>query len=306
VLDTIGVHRSVEAVFPPDELRDRLADVGPTVAVVDSADGVDALVTFTYDDSFLDCGLQWIHSIQSGVDRFPFEVLEEAGTTLTNSTGIHADVVGETVVGYLLSFARRLHGYRSNQTRREWERPDWDEAFTAEGETVCTVGLGTLGRGVAARADALGMDVVGVKRTPTPVDHVREVYPAHELHDAVEGARFVVLAVPLTPATSGLVGEAELAAMRSDAYLVNVARGEVLDQSALVAALDDGTIRGAALDVFETEPLPETSPLWDDEEVIVTPHAAAATGGYVDRIAALVRENVRRVDRGESLANRVV
>jgi len=112
--------------------------------------------------------------------------------------------------------------------------------------------------------------------------------------------------VPLTPATSGLVGEAELAAMRSDAYLVNVARGEVLDQSALVAALDDGTIRGAALDVFETEPLPETSPLWDDEEVIVTPHAAAATGAYVDRIAALVRENVRRIDRGESLANRVV
>jgi D-2-hydroxyacid dehydrogenase (NADP+) len=306
MLDTIGIHESVGAVFPPEELRERLADLGPAVEVVDAPGGVDGLVTFAYDEAFLDADLQWIHSIQSGVDRFPFDDVTAAGVALTNSTGIHGDVIGETVAGYLLSFARRLHRYRSNQTRREWDRPAWDEAFTVGGETVCVVGLGTLGRGVAARADALGMDVVGVKRTPTPVDHVREVYPAPELASAVAGARFVVLAVPLTPATEGLVDEAVLEAMREDAYLVNVARGDVVDQSALVAALAAGEIAGAGLDVFETEPLPRESPLWDMEDVVVTPHAAAATGAYVDRIAALVRENVRRVDVGESLANRVV
>ena len=306
MVETIGVHRSVEAVFPAAELRERLAELPPSVEVVDDPAGVDALVTFTYEESFLDAGLRWVHSIQSGVDRFPFEAMEASDIALTNSNGIHADVVGETVAGYLLSFARRLHRYRSNQTRGEWDRPAWDEAFTVGGETVCVVGLGTLGRGAAARADALGMDVIGVKRTPTPVDHVREVYPSTELREAISDARFVVLAVPLTPATEGLVGADELAAMGEDAYLVNVARGGVVEQSALVSALEAGKIRGAALDVFETEPLPEESPLWGMEEVIVTPHAAAATGAYVDRIAALVRENVRRIDAGESMANRVV
>jgi D-2-hydroxyacid dehydrogenase (NADP+) len=306
MLDTIGVHESVGAVFPPAELRDRLSDLDPAVSVVDDPAGVDGLVTFAYEEAFLDADLQWIHSIQSGVDRFPFDDVEAAGVALTNSNGIHGDVVGETVVGYLLSFARRLHEYRSQQTHREWKRPAWDDAFTVGGETVCVVGLGTLGRGVAARADALGMDVVGVKRTPTPVDHVREVYPARDLATPLAEARFVVLAVPLTPATEGLVGEAELATMRDDAYLVNVARGDVVDQSALVGALEAGELAGAALDVFETEPLPASSPLWDASDVIVTPHAAAATGAYVDRIAALVGENVRRMGEGASLANRVV
>jgi D-2-hydroxyacid dehydrogenase (NADP+) len=155
------------------------------------------------------------------------------------------------------------------------------------------------------RADALGMDVTGVKRTPTPVDHVESVYPSGDLREAISDAKFVALAVPLTDETEGMIGEPELAAMREDAVLVNVARGPVVDQSALVDALRSGGLAGAALDVFETEPLPEDSPLWELDDVVVTPHASAATRDYSTRIAALVRENARRIADGDRLGNRV-
>jgi D-2-hydroxyacid dehydrogenase (NADP+) len=307
-LARVGIHDSVGAVFPPDVLREELENVDPEVAVV-SNDGLadcDGLVTFACDEAFLDAGLEWIHSVQSGVDRFPFDELRATGVRLTNSTGIHGDAVGETVAGYMLQFARRLHRYCSNQERQEWSRAAWDEAYTLNDSSVCIVGLGTLGRGVAARADALGMDVVGVRRTPTPVDGVRRVYPATELRAAVADARFVVVAVPLTGETERLVGGPEFAAMRDDAVLVNVARGSVVNEAALVEALRAGEIGGAALDVFETEPLPAESPLWGMENVVVTPHVAAMVDSYYRRIAALVRENVRRYAAGEPLANSVV
>ena len=304
----IGIHASIEALFPPAVLRDRLADVQPEVVVVDTdaVDTVDALVTFAYDDAFLDAGLEWIHSVQAGVDRFPFDELEARGISLTNSTGTHGDSVGETVAGYMLSFARRLHEFRSKQERTEWAWAEWDAPFTLAGSSLCVVGLGTLGRGIAARADALGMDVTGVKRTPTPVDHVGTVYPSSELHEAVGDAKFVALAVPLTEETERLIGAEELARLREDAILINVARGAIVDQSALVDALRADELAGAALDVFETEPLPADSPLWGMDHVIVTPHSAAAHREYPDRMAALVRENVRRIAEGEGLANQVV
>lgn len=310
MIATLGVHDSVDAVFPPTVLRDTLAESHPdmTVRVVETDEAIaacDAVVTFTYDPALLDADLRWVHSIQSGVDRFPLDEFAADGVTLTNSTGIHGDAVGEAALGTMLMLARRLHVYRSSQERGEWDRPAWDEPFTLGGESLCVVGLGTLGRGIASRADAVGMDVSGVKRTPTPVDGVDPVYPSTDLHEAVADARFVALAVPLTDRTEGLVGATEFEVMRDDAYLVNVARGGVVDQSALVTALESGAVAGAALDVFETEPLPPASPLWAMDEVVVTPHASAATGEYYERIAAIVRENLRRLAAGEELANRV-
>ena len=306
--ETIGIHDSVDAVFPPERLRDALSDLDADLRIVstDALDGCDALVTFAYDEQFLQSGLEWIHSIQAGVDRFPFDALEAEGIALTNSTGIHGDAVGETVAGYMLSFARGLHRYRDRQNAGEWSKDPWDVPYSLADSSVAIVGLGTLGRGVASRADALGMDVVGVRRTPTPVDGVATVYPDRDLEAAIADARFVAVTVPLTDETEGLVGPQQLSAMRSDAVLINVARGPVVDEAALVAALEEGSIGGAALDVFETEPLPPESPLWDMENVIVTPHVAAATVSYYRRIAALVEENARRIAAGESLTNRVV
>ena len=304
---TIGIHDSVKAVFPPEALSEALGDVEADVRIVSGGDvDCDALVTLVSHDGFLESDIEWIHSIQAGFDRFPLETLEAKGIALTNSTGIHGDTVGETVAGYMLSFARGLHRYRDRQNDREWNRESWDVPFTLADSSVCIVGLGTLGRGVALRADALGMDVVGVRRTPTPIEHVETVYPAGELEAAIADARFVVVTVPLNETTAGLVGAEELAAMRADSVLVNVARGPVVDQAALVESLEADSIGGAALDVFETEPLPAESPLWGMENVIVTPHVAAATGAYYRRIETLVRENLSRLADGDSLANRVV
>jgi D-2-hydroxyacid dehydrogenase (NADP+) len=304
---TVGVHASVDQVFPPSELCDRLTGDGADVRVVEGdLAACDGLVTMAYDESFLGADLRWIHSIQAGVDRFPFDELEARGITLTNSTGIHGDAIGETVVGYALQFARRLHVYRDQQHRNEWAWPDWDAPFTLPGTELCVVGLGTLGQGIARRADAFGMDVVGVKRTPVPVEHVREVYTTDRLREAVGDARFVAVAVPLTDETERMIGAEELAAMREDAYLLNVSRGGVVDEDALLDALQAGDLAGAALDVSETEPLPADSAFWELENVIVTPHAAGATVNYVDRVADLVRENVRRVAAGKEYVNRVV
>ncbi len=304
-LDRLGIHDSVSAVFPPERLRETLRSVGPEVVVVgDDAADCDAVVTFAHRKAFLD--LEWIHSIQAGYDRFPLDELEAAGTVLTNSTGIHDESVGETVAGYMLAFARRLHQYARQQDGKRWERPAWDVPFTLAGESICVVGLGTLGRGIVRRADAMGMDVTGVRRTETPVEGVRRVYASDDLREAISEATFVALATPLTGETRGLIGEAELTTMDEDGYLINVARGGVVDQDALVAALETGAIRGAALDVFETEPLPDESPLWGMEEVIVTPHAAAYTRDYYESIAGLVETNVERLSTNEPFENRIV
>ncbi|MFB6189903.1 MAG: D-2-hydroxyacid dehydrogenase [Halapricum sp.] len=307
-LETLAIDRSVAAVFPPAELLDDLDDLPIETTVVDGSeatfDAETGVVTLTYRDAYLDAA--WVHSIQAGVDRFPFDRFREAGVPLTNSAGIHGDAIGETVAGYVLAFARRLHEHVANQQHADWSPPEWDEAWTVAGERACVVGLGGLGRGIVDRLTGLGLDVDGVRRTPTPEPGVEQVYTPANLETAVEDARFVALAVPLTDETRHLIDGDVLSAMRDDAYLLNVARGDVVDQPALVDVLERGAIAGAALDVFETEPLPESSPLWEMDEVIVSPHCGAFTREYHRHIAALVRENVTRLRDDEEPANRVV
>lgn len=307
-IERLGVDGSVAGVFPPERLLEALEE--SPVDAVDlrdhdvSLEDCQAVVTLEHRDAFVD--LEWVHSIQAGVDRFPHDRFREAGVTLTNSTGVHSDAVGETVAGLVLSLARRLHKHAFRQVDREWEKPDWDESWTVAGERACVIGLGVLGRGIADRLSGLGLDVVGVRRTPLPEAGVRRVYPSDELVDAVTDARFVVLAVPLTDATHHLVDETVFEAMRSDAYLVNVARGGVVDEPALIEALRTEQIAGAALDVFEEEPLPESSPLWDLEDVIVTAHSSGHTRDYYRHVAAIVRESLRRIEAGEDPVNTVL
>ncbi|MCT9097268.1 D-2-hydroxyacid dehydrogenase [Haloarchaeobius sp. HME9146] len=305
---SVAIDESVSTVFPPERLQHALEDVvdAATVdATTDSLDSYDAVVTLAYHEEYLDA-VDWIHSIQTGIDRFPLDDLREHDVTLTSSTGIHGPAIGETVAGYMLSFSRRLLPAVKAQTRREWSPPEWDEAFTLTGEQVCIVGLGALGKGIVDRANGLGMEVVGVRRSGEPVDGVEEVYTPDELHTAIRDARFLVLAVPLVEETRRMVGAEEFDLLDDDAILVNVARGPVVDESALIAALESGSIAGAALDVFETEPLPEDSPLWEFENVLVTPHCAGFTEDYYRNVAGIVRENVENIERGADLRNHIV
>lgn len=309
-IERIGVHESVERVFPPEKLRAYLSEAHPdldvTIVADETAGSCDAVVTFEYTESFLDTNIEWLHTIQSGVDKFPLNALERHDIRLTNSRGIHDTSVGETVLGYMLSFRRLLHRYRWSQRDRNWDRPEWDEPGTVEGASVCVVGLGTLGTGIVRKANAVGMDVIGVKKTPEPVDGVDRVYSPDELSVAIGDAEFVAVAVPLTGETERLFGSAEFESMREDGYVINVSRGPVFDQAALVSALDTGEIAGAALDVFETEPLEGDSPLWGMENVIITPHASAHTKDYYRNVGEIVEENVDRANGEKPFRNRVV
>ena len=304
--EQLYVHESVENVIPKRAFVEAFDDLPlPAELVGDGKryEETDAVVSYVPRPEFLDAA--WVHCARAGYDEFDTEAYAAAGVPLTNSTGIHGATVGEMAIGHVLSFARLLHTYRDHQDRRDWYAPNYDRPFTAEGERVCVVGLGTIGAGIARRADALGMDVDGVRRSDDPVDGVSTLYDPDELRDAVADARFVVIALPHTPETDRLIGDDEFDAMRDDTYLINVARGPIVDEDALVAALEGGTLAGAALDVFETEPLPEDSRLWDHEEVIVTPHKGSATNRYHFDIADLVKENVERFRAGMGLKNRV-
>jgi D-2-hydroxyacid dehydrogenase (NADP+) len=306
-IQRIVVDPSVARNMPPERFVEALSSLESPVELADDAESYgpgDVVVSFGHRDAFLDA--EWVHCIRAGYDEFPVGVYEEAGTLLTNSTGIHGTTVGETVAGYMLTFARRLHAYRDGQSATEWRLPAYDEPFTLAGERLCVVGLGTLGRGIADRAAALGMDVVGVRHSGRPVENVSTVYTPDELHEAIRDARFVALAVPLNAETEGLFGPAAFEAMRGDAYLVNVARGAVVDEPALVEALESGAIAGAALDVFDDEPLPEESALWAFDNVLVSPHSSWATNQFHADMATLVRENVANYQSGERLTNRIV
>ncbi|WP_227356476.1 D-2-hydroxyacid dehydrogenase [Haladaptatus salinisoli] len=305
-LERLCVHESVESVVPKEAFVEAFADLDvPAELVGDDGryDETDAVATYRPRPEFLDAA--WVHCVRAGYDEFDTDSFRASGVPLTNSTGIHGTTAGELALSFLLSFARMLHVYRDHQNETRWYAPEYDRPFTVAGKRLCVVGLGTIGRGIAERADALGMEVVGVRRSGDPVEGVSRIYDPEELHQAIADARFVALAVPHTPSTEGMMSTAEFERMREDAFLVNVARGPVVDEDALVDALDAGAIAGAGLDVFETEPLPEDSPLWDFEEVIVSPHKASATNRYHLDIAELVVENVRRFRTGEDLRNRV-
>lgn len=309
-IERLGVHDSVRSVFPPERLVEELESAGERAGLEvrtvddDAITTVDAVVTLEHREEFAD--LAWVHSIQAGIDRFPLERFKQEGVVLTNSTGIHGRSIGETVAGYLLAFARRLHDHVADQQCREWDRPEWDEAFTLPGTTACIVGTGTLGRGVAEVVGALGVRTVGVRRSAEPLPEFKKMYASDDLAEAIAGPEFVVATVPLTDDTRHLFDRAAFETMDADARFVNVARGGVVDEPALVEALESGEIAGAALDVFETEPLPESSPLWDLEEVIVTPHCGAYTRDYHRDVAGIVADNVAHIGRGEELRNQVV
>lgn len=306
-IEQLYVHESIGNKIPKDAFVDALSDLPPGVELV--GDGheygrTDAIASFAPRPEFLDAG--WVHCIRAGYDAFDTDAYEAAGVAFTNSTGIHGTTVSELALEMMLSFARLGHRYRDQQRKNEWVEPPYERPFTLENESICVVGLGTIGEAIATRCDALGMDVTGVRRSSEPVPGVSELLSPDRLGEAIEEARFVALATPHTPETTNLLGGPEFDRMRDDSYLINVARGGVVDEDALIDALESGEIAGAGLDVFETEPLPSDSPLWDFEEAIITPHRGSATNRYHLDLAELFGENVRRCLSGEGLKNRIV
>ncbi|QSW99267.1 D-2-hydroxyacid dehydrogenase [Haloterrigena alkaliphila] len=248
--------------------------------------------------------LRWVQALSAGTDAYDHDALADRGVALTTVSGIHAKPIGQQVLGYLLHFERRFDRAIAQQQRQEWERYLGGELGD---RTVGIVGVGAIGSQVAEYCTAYDARIIGTKRDPTDVPAaVDEIYGPDDLESVLAASDYLVLACPLTEETRGLIDADALATLHDDAVLVNVARGEVVDQPALVDALDADELGGAALDVFEAEPLPEESPLWDRDDVLVTPHMAGSTPHYWERCADVFLRNYDTFRADEDLENRVV
>lgn len=296
-----------------EEIAELLPDANLSVAATpdetdDQLASAEVLLTGSLPTEKLDDApnLRWIQALSAGVDHFDRDALAEAGVALTSASGVHAEPIGEQVLAYLLAFERNLQKGFRQQERGVWESYGGKEL---RDETVGILGLGAIGGRVAELAAAFGTEVVGTKRNPEEApDAVDEAFGPDGLYEVCSRSDYVVVSVPLTDETRGLIGEEEIRTMPSSAVLVNVARGEVVDEEALTTALQKGHLRGAALDVFEAEPLPEESPLWDLSNVLVTPHMAGSTPHYYQRCADLFAENYENFVAGDldAMENRVV
>lgn len=247
--------------------------------------------------------LRWAHADIAGVEGWPFAALKERGIVLTNSRGLHAPSVADHTLLLTLALVRGLPACLHSQAERRWTPLEPPEL---EGMTLVIVGFGHLGRAIARRALAFGMRVTGLRRdVPDGAerDGDVEVFPSAALPDLLPRADVLVLSCPLTDETRGLIDATALRRMKPSAYLVNVARGEVVVEPDLAQALREGWIAGAGLDVFAEEPLPPDSPLWGLPNTIVTPHVAGLLRDYNARAAALFRDNLRRFAAGEPLLN---
>lgn len=309
----------------PHTLRDRaattlsseLADLAPSLEVrvattpTETYDGLaeaSILLAMGFEDEWYDHldTVEWIQALFSGIDHLDLERFENEGVTLTNAAGVHAEPISQQVLGYMLAFERNLHRAIRQQVTGVWER---FSAGELGGKTLGIVGVGAIGTAIARVCSPYDMEVIGVKRdTSVDIEHIDRLLSPDRLDEVLASADYLVLACPLTEETNGLIDASALRVMGSDSVLINIARGAVIDETALAEALQQRWIRGAALDVFEEEPLPSESPLWGLSNVIITPHMAGSTPHYWRRCAELVATNYELLQAGalDEFENRVV
>ncbi len=268
--------------------------------------------------------LRWIQSPTASLEHYMFPELTEHDSVLTNMRGLFSDVIADQVMGYVLCFARQLVTYIRQQTERKWAPVGGEEGRSdfktgpghvspidlkhrqLQTQTLGIVGLGEIGQELARRAAAFGMTVVGVDhRENIELKEVANVWKPADLERLLERSDYVVVCAPHTPATVGMFSREQFRVMRSDAYLINIGRGALVKLDDLVASLSAGEIAGAALDVFEVEPLPPEHALWAMENVILTPHIAGYAPCIAERHLNVLLENLRAFDRGDALRNQV-
>jgi phosphoglycerate dehydrogenase-like enzyme len=298
-----GIDRATEYV----ELR-RADDMPSLLAAVAEADGV---LLWGGEREWLQEAwpraerLRWIHSPSDGVEWLLFPELIESDVEVTNARGVFDDAIAEWVIGAMLAFVTRILDQRDAQARREWMTGTTERLA---GTRLLVVGPGPIGRAVARRAVALGMEVSAAGRTSRHDEVLGSIVATSDdmaLTAALGAADFVLDAMPLTPSTRGFFHAGRFHAMRSSARFINVGRGATVDQPALIEALRGGTIGGAALDVFEVEPVPPDSPLWTMPNVLLSPHMSGDFDGWEKVTVAVFVDNAARFSRGEPLRNPV-
>ena len=307
----IVLHHRFELWNAPPWLAQRLQQEFPQFEIVhlDTYEGVeahlrDAEVAIAWSirpEQFLAARkLRWIHSPAAAVHQLMFPELINSDVVLTNAREVHGPVVAEHVIAQIFALAKKLPQAVRFQQQRIWGQESmWTRKPAPReiaGATLGLIGLGSIGREVARRASALGMRIIAVREHAEKgtAELVEAVLPPAQLDEFLAQADYVVVAAPLTPSTRALINADRISRMKPAACLINVSRGPLVDEAALADALRTGQLAGAALDVFSQEPLPADSPLWNLENLLITPHTAAVTGRLWDRHYALIRENLRR------------
>jgi phosphoglycerate dehydrogenase-like enzyme len=328
ILSTVGLspaHRQIiEAALEGEEFIDRpCRSQAEMIAAADG--GCDVLFSFRVPDELMRRApnLKWVQLLSAGADHILKGALAAAaGVAVTTASGIHGTAIAEYTIGSMLAYAHGFHQTIRAQIRGEWQRNTnfMNTVDSLRGKTLGVIGYGSIGRETARLGAAFGMTVLALKRNPT--EHVDSGWNAPGVGDPegripaqwfgpdersaiLAASDYITVTLPGTPHTTGFIGARELAAMRPHAYIVNIGRGSVIDQNALVAALAEKRIAGAGLDVFEREPLEPESPLWAMENVILTPHMSGAYKNYNGAACELFAENIRRFRAQRPLLNLV-
>ena len=318
----IVVHHRFELWKAPAWLADRLRREFPQVEVVHLADyeeieeeirDAEIVVAWSLRPEQIKhaARLRWIHSPAAAVHQLMYQELVESDIVVTNAREVHGAVVAEHVIALILALAKKLPQAVRLQRQHVWGQEvlwkDRPRVREIAGAALGLVGVGSIGREVAKRAAALGMRVMAVREHPEKgsPDGVEQVFGPHQLDQFLGRADYVVLAAPVTPSTTSLMNAARLGRMKPEACLINVGRGPLVEEAALADALRQRRLGGAALDVFPKEPLPADSPLWEVENLLITPHTAALTDQLWPRHYALIRENLRRYLAHEPLLGMV-
>jgi phosphoglycerate dehydrogenase-like enzyme len=246
--------------------------------------------------------LRWVQGTGSGIEGLLPACRALTNVSLTNARGIHSDLMADYVLGGMIMMQWDFPGLMKAKAARAWNR---EPRRPLAGLSVGVIGLGPIGLEVARRASAFGMNVLGVTRSGHAVEGIETVFAANRLLNVLPRCDYVVLAVPTTGETRGMIGRDEIRAMKPGAVLINVSRGMVVDEPELITALQDGSIRGAVLDVFAQEPLPQDSPLWSMSNVIITPHISGMATTNEERFIALFVDNLGRYRAGAPLRNSI-
>ncbi len=269
---------------------------------VENPEEFDIVVSFFYDwfRQILPKmeGLQWIHFLSAGVDLLWDWGLDKKGYIFSKSSGVHAQPISDHVMAMVLYFSRELGTFERQKIKKEWKGHHLEEL---QGMTMGILGLGAIGRACAQKARAFGMRVLGTAGHPREVEGVEYVGGPGAVEKVIRESDYLVVALPLTGKTQGLIGKEELEKMKKKAVIINIARGEIIKEPDLIECLEKEKIKGAGLDVFAEEPLPENSPLWEMENVLITPHNAGSTPYYMERALEIFLENWEAYRQGQPL-----
>jgi phosphoglycerate dehydrogenase-like enzyme len=244
--------------------------------------------------------VKWIQMMTAGVERYLDADMVKSDVVITNASGLAAIPIAEWLMNVMLMFARQMPRYFKNKEDVRWERYP---AAVLRGKTVGIIGLGAIGSETAHRAQAFGMKVIGCRRSQRRARYCDAMVPRERLPELLHESDYVIIAVPWTPETAGMIGAMELSAMKPSAYLLNIGRGDIINEPELIKALETKQIAGAGLDVFSQEPLPPTSPLWKLPNVIMTPHIAGSMEDYIGQACDLFVKNLEHYVAGKKLFN---